>query len=116
MRIGKGVFHLSGLIPIPTSAEDSRTQSPQSTLDESKPTTMKTNPTNYIIIAILTMLSAARGADIVWTNTSGGSWTNASNWNPQQLPGPTDTAWLTNNGTYTVTLQSNFVSITSLML
>ena len=30
-----------------------------------------------------------------------------ANWSPNALPGPTDTAWVTNNGTYTVTLDGS---------
>ena len=41
------------------------------------------------------------GATITWTNSNGGSWNNAANWFPNQVPGPTDTA-IINNGTVTV--------------
>ena len=46
----------------------------------------------------------AHAATIAWTNTSGGNWSVAANWNPNQTPGAGDTADITNNGTYTVTL------------
>ena len=51
--------------------------------------------------------SAAHSATIAWTNTSGGNWSVAANWNPNQTPGAGDTADITNNGTYTVTLDVN---------
>src|SRR4051812_17324152 len=47
--------------------------------------------------------AAVHGADIVWTNTSGGTWGTAANWSPNQVPTNSDTAWITNNGTYSVT-------------
>ena len=43
-------------------------------------------------------------ADIVWTNTAGGNWSVANNWLPHQIPGVSDNAWMTNNGTYTISL------------
>jgi len=45
-----------------------------------------------------------RAADIVWTNTAGGNWGVAANWQPNAIPGPSDSVWITNNGTYTNTL------------
>ena len=50
---------------------------------------------------------SASAADVVWTNTSGGTWATASNWSPNQVPGSADTAWITNNGTYTVTVNAS---------
>lgn len=41
-------------------------------------------------------------ANITWTNTSGGSWSAAVNWNPNQVPTNTDTVRITTPGTYTV--------------
>ena len=45
----------------------------------------------------------AEGATINWTNTASGGWNTATNWNPNQVPGATDTAIITNAGV-TVTL------------
>ncbi len=60
------------------------------------------------------LLSA--GADtITWTNTAGGNWGAAANWNPNQVPGASDTALITSSGNYTVTLDSD-VTLTSLTL
>jgi subtilase family serine protease len=42
------------------------------------------------------------GATLVWTNTGGGSWTNAANWSPNQIPSGADQAVVTNAGSYTV--------------
>ena len=56
-------------------------------------------------LALLVITSrTAHAATIAWTNTSGGNWSVAANWNPNQTPGAGDTADITNNGTYTVTL------------
>jgi hypothetical protein len=70
------------------------------------------------LIALFTSLASwasGRAADLVWTNVSGGNWTSATNWKPNQVPSTNDTAWITNNGTYTVTLNTN-VALTSLRL
>ena len=37
---------------------------------------------------------------------SGGSWSTAANWSPNQVPGAGDSAYITNNGNYTVTISS----------
>ena len=72
----------------------------------------------YLFLSII-LLIAARGkssaAGIVWTNTAGGNWNAAANWNPNQLPGVSDTAIITNEGTYTVTVNIS-PTIASLVL
>src|SRR5580700_8122310 len=50
---------------------------------------------------------ACRGATITWTNTSGGNWSAATNWSPNQVPGSSDTPVITSSGTYTVNLDIN---------
>src|SRR5690348_16569011 len=52
----------------------------------------------------MALIANAMGANIVWTNVTGGDWGIASNWNPNQVPGVSDGAYLTNQGTYTVTV------------
>lgn len=42
--------------------------------------------------------ASASGADIVWTNRLGGSWLEAANWEPNQVPGAADKAVLHVNG------------------
>jgi hypothetical protein len=42
--------------------------------------------------------------NIAWTNTAGGNWSGVSNWNPNEVPGVSDTAIITNGGIYVVTL------------
>ncbi len=47
--------------------------------------------------------SYATAADLVWIGGTG-AWDAAPNWSPPQLPGPVDRVYITNNGTYTVTV------------
>ncbi len=54
---------------------------------------------------LLFIAGHGRAADVVWTNTAGGDWNTAGNWSPNQVPGGNDSAWITNNGSYTVTSQ-----------
>jgi hypothetical protein len=49
----------------------------------------------------------ADAATISWTNVSGGDWSAAANWSPNQVPGGSDDAFITNTGTYAVTLDAN---------
>jgi hypothetical protein len=58
-------------------------------------------------LAGILFCATAPAADIVWTNTAGGNWSAAANWSPNQAPSTNDTAWITNNGIYTVTLDAN---------
>src|SRR5580658_9583357 len=54
--------------------------------------------------AILALTLSAHAAVYDWTNASGGSWNNPTNWTPNQVPGSNDTANITVAGTYSVTL------------
>ena len=62
-----------------------------------------------VLLAGMHLSGSVQAADIVWTNTAGGSWNAATNWNPNQVPGASDTAWITNNGTYAVTLNTSTI-------
>jgi hypothetical protein len=68
-----------------------------------------------VLLAGLHLSGSVQAADIVWTNTAGGNWSSANNWSPNQVPGASDTAWITNNGTYTVTLNAS-ATVASLTL
>ena len=57
-----------------------------------------------VILAVAAIAGPARATTLIWTNTAGGNWNNTNNWNPNQLPTPTDDAVVTVGGTYTVTL------------
>ena len=56
---------------------------------------------------MLTQLLTVHGATIQWTNTGGGLWNVPANWSPNVLPGALDMVVITNDGTYTVTGNSN---------
>src|ERR1017187_5127731 len=58
----------------------------------------------FIVLALLAIASVTHATTITWTNTAGGNWSVAANWSPNQVPGSSDTAILTNDGTYTVTM------------
>src|SRR5690242_15169777 len=63
--------------------------------------------TAWIIVVCLQALmgfTVADGAVVTWTNTSGGNWYVATNWSPNQVPGPGDDAVITASGLYAVTL------------
>ena len=66
------------------------------------------------ILLCLAMLFAAtrsiRAADVVWTNTAGGNWSTAANWDPNRVPDVSDTAIITTNGDYIVTLDVNAIA------
>ena len=59
-----------------------------------------------LTLACLAVVST-RAATVTWINTAGGSWGVAANWSPHQIPGAADTALITANGTYGVTLSGN---------
>src|SRR5580765_3523815 len=56
------------------------------------------------VLFLLSLTFTGSAADIVWTNTAGGTWGNPANWNPNLVPGPPDNAQITNSGSYVVTL------------
>ena len=62
-----------------------------------------------VVAAVITLLSAAdssmQAATFNWTNTVSGGWSTAANWNPNGVPGASDTALITNAGV-TVTLNA----------
>jgi hypothetical protein len=72
---------------------------------------MRLSPRLFLALLTSTILWAqhlsASAADVVWTNTSGGTWATAGNWSPNQVPASADTAWITNNGIYTVTVDAS---------
>src|ERR1035438_106706 len=49
--------------------------------------------------------SSVYAATVNWTNTTGGGWNTAANWNPNGVPGTNDTVVITNAGV-TVSLNS----------
>ena len=75
---------------------------------------MKTTFRNLLIISLAFTLTA-NAATVVWTNTSGGAWSTAANWSPNQVPGSDDSAYITNGGTYAVTLSTS-ISVAGITL
>ncbi len=53
------------------------------------------------------MTTSAYAAEISWSNASGGNWSTGSNWTGGIVPGAGDTAFITLDGTYTVTLDAD---------
>jgi hypothetical protein len=66
------------------------------------------SPAAAAIISALSVslisLLPTRAANINWTNVTGGNWSVAANWDPNSVPGASDSALITAAGTYTVTL------------
>src|ERR1043165_1347423 len=62
----------------------------------------------FLAGGIVSMLAAAPvvRAAAVWTNTAGGNWEDAGNWNPNVVP-TNQTVTINANGTYTVTVGSS---------
>src|ERR1017187_9318647 len=63
-------------------------------------------PTTLLVLYILgsAFIFPALSAPITWTNTSGGLWSVAANWSPNSVPVASSDVFITNNGTYTVTM------------
>ena len=68
---------------------------------------MKPSLKNWQAIVTVIALAAATAdaTDLVWIGGTG-NWNAAGNWNPAQVPTAADNAWITNNGTYTVTVSA----------
>ncbi len=66
---------------------------------------MKPVITTLLLLILGTI--AANSATMTWTNTSGGNWSVAANWSPNQVPGSSDNAIITASGTYTVTFNAS---------
>jgi hypothetical protein len=78
------------------------------------------NVSAIVALAALTPAAAqASGCTDTFTNTSGGSWSTASNWSKKAAPTSEEEACITDNGTYTVTLDSTLgtsVSVKTLVV
>jgi predicted ATPase len=75
-------------------------------------------PGILILAGFLTVLlipNQTDAADITWTNTAGGDWSDAANWDPNQVPGASDDVIITSAGSYTVTVH-NAGTVNSLVL
>jgi hypothetical protein len=65
---------------------------------------MKSKLQSFLMTPVLLAIGerVARATTIIWINTAGGDWSVANNWNPHSVPGSSDDAYITNNGTYGV--------------
>jgi hypothetical protein len=68
------------------------------------------------VVLFLTPVRSSQADTIIWTNTSGGVWTVANNWSPNQVPGPGDAAVIRASGAYTVVLDTNPPDVGDLIL
>ena len=66
-----------------------------------------TSPTFSLIACFTLVAFNGKSTDLVWTNTVGGNWATASNWSPNGVPGAADKAYITNNGSFTVSISSS---------
>jgi hypothetical protein len=58
----------------------------------------------FVMAAWLLCALSVRATAIVWTNLSGGNWSAATNWSPNLVPSTNDDVFITNGGTYDVSL------------
>ena len=57
------------------------------------------------------------GGLAIWNNPNGGRWTDTSNWIPAKLPSTTEVVYITQPGTYTITIPGNTnISVMTLVL
>ncbi|MFN3407607.1 MAG: beta strand repeat-containing protein [Limisphaerales bacterium] len=62
--------------------------------------------TGLAVLSLLVFHAQVFASTLVWTNTAGGNWNVAANWSPNAVPAAADTAFITNAGTYTVTVNA----------
>jgi T5SS/PEP-CTERM-associated repeat protein len=72
--------------------------------------TNKTFQRVFAMAGIVAAVSTADAANKHWTNTAGGSWETAGNWNPSTTPTNTDSIFINANGTYTVNFDNTTVN------
>src|SRR5258708_37864575 len=57
-----------------------------------------------IMLVLSAGLCSIHASTITWKTGSSGNWSDTANWNPKRVPGTNDTAVITANGSYSVTL------------
>ncbi len=62
-----------------------------------------------MVLSVLVSVGSAWAGTLNWTNTEGGLFSDAVNWEGGVTPGPADSANFTNLGDYTVTLDADTV-------
>ncbi|MHC1766506.1 MAG: hypothetical protein AB9869_19750 [Verrucomicrobiia bacterium] len=68
-----------------------------------------------LLCTALVLILSAHAEVVVWTNPAGGNWNAAANWTPSRVPGPGDSAVITNTGSYEVTINAH-ASIAALVV
>jgi hypothetical protein len=68
-----------------------------------------------VVAGLCATATGLRAATISWASPTGGDWNTAANWSPAQVPTGSDTVFITNNGTFTVTAASG-LSVANLTL
>jgi hypothetical protein len=59
---------------------------------------------SLLLLGWLVTAGVARATEVSWTNPSGGLWSVATNWSPNNVPAAGDDVTITTAGNYTVTL------------
>ena len=59
-----------------------------------------------LALALVASNLQSQAATFIWTNTAGGIWSTAANWSPNAAPAAADTVFITNSGTYSVTVNA----------
>src|SRR5689334_13337588 len=54
------------------------------------------------ITGALCLCRTMLAANVTWTNSSGGNWSNPANWDSGSVPGSSDNALIVNGGSFTV--------------
>jgi len=69
-----------------------------------------------IAATVLTNLGVSRTDAALknWINTQGGSWFDAGSWSPAGVPDSSDTVTISNDGTYSVLVQTGSVAAASI--
>jgi len=66
-----------------------------------------------VLFLSLLVAHPARAVTRSFTNSAGGDWSVAANWSPNGVPTGIDVANITNSGTYTVTIASSSVAVST---
>lgn len=56
-----------------------------------------------LVMLLSSLVWTGNSITLIWTNPSGGNWSDSASWNPVGVPGPGDIAEITTAGNYTVT-------------
>ena len=73
---------------------------------------MRTNSALHfaLVTTVLLLNTHAKALDLVWIGGTG-DWNVAGNWSPAQVPTAADNAWITNSGSYTVTVPAGSTAV-----